>query len=94
MMPGNLFAGHPLPFPSSPLPPVQPENPTPQENPEGSHRDDNAPRGPQNYQIQELHFQYSLPNPYGGPLMEREFHGYLATPNTSPLSAGIERSWP
>jgi dienelactone hydrolase len=70
------------------LPPVQPENPIPQENPEGKFRDDNPQNVPQNYQITELHFHYLLPNPYymatipnSCPVMGREFHGYLATPN-------------
>ena len=90
MMPGN-----PTPIKRTHLREVYPENPIPKENPEGKYRDDNPQNGPPNYTIEELHFQYQLPNPYytvtnpyGSPFMEREVHGYLATPNTSPPSGG------
>jgi dienelactone hydrolase len=83
MMPGN-----PTPITYMCLPPIHPENPVPLENPQGKFRDDNPQKGPQNYQITELHFQYLLPNPYyiatipnSCPVLDREFHGYLATPN-------------
>jgi dienelactone hydrolase len=91
-----MMADNPAPLMPTRLPPVNPESNPQKENPEGKHRDDNAQEWPQNYHIRELHFQYPLPNPYyaltnpyGNQLIEREFHGYLAIPNTTPPPNGF-----
>jgi dienelactone hydrolase len=43
-------------------------------------RDDNPERWPQNYRRTELQFDYTLPNPYGGPAIARQLHAWLAVP--------------
>ena len=55
-------------------------------SPGGLHRDDNPNAWPQDYQLTELHFDYSLPNPYGGPAIARQSHAYLAIPKSLPAS--------
>jgi dienelactone hydrolase len=76
-----MMADNPAPF----TPPVV-QTATPQvgDNANGSHRDDNPHQWPQHYHVTELHFTYTLPNPYGGPPMERKSHGYLAVPKVTP----------
>jgi len=60
------------------------------DDPRGSHRDDNPHIRPQNYHVRELHFTYTIPNPYGGSPIVRLSHGYLAVPNTPPRSGGYQ----
>jgi hypothetical protein len=51
-------------------------------------RDDDPANWSQDYRLTELQFDYTLPNPYGGPAMPRRSHAYLAVPTTAPPSAG------
>lgn len=51
-------------------------------------RDDNPGGWPQDYTLTELRFDYTLANPYGGALIARSVHAYLATPNTPPPAGG------
>jgi eukaryotic-like serine/threonine-protein kinase len=49
-------------------------------------RDDDQRPGA-SYRLRELRFSWTLPNPYGGPPLTRDAHGYLAVP--SPLPEGV-----
>ena len=51
-------------------------------------RDDNPGQNPQNYRLTELQFDYSLPNPYGGAVIARKSHAYLAVPTTPAPQGG------
>lgn len=44
-------------------------------------RDDNPGEWPRNYRLDELEFEFELPNPYGSEPLTRHAHGYLAKPN-------------
>eukprot|EP00698_Gefionella_okellyi_P001512 TRINITY_DN11445_c0_g1_i1.p1 TRINITY_DN11445_c0_g1~~TRINITY_DN11445_c0_g1_i1.p1 ORF type:complete len:673 (-),score=84.09 TRINITY_DN11445_c0_g1_i1:122-2140(-) len=47
----------------------------------GSHRDDDPSEWPQRYELQEMWFEYTLPDPYlPGATVQRAVHGYLARP--------------
>jgi hypothetical protein len=52
-------------------------------------RDDDPGHWPQNYRVNELRFDYTLPNPYGGPPITRTSHAYLAVP-VAPLPGGTK----
>lgn len=43
-------------------------------------RDDNPAAWPQDYQLSELDFEWTLPDPYGTEPLVRQGHGYLAVP--------------
>jgi len=75
-----MMAGNPLPVTSS----VDQQAIAVSDSPGGVDRDDNPQAWPQNYPVTELHFHYTLPNPYGGSAIVRESHGYLAVPNSPP----------
>jgi len=51
-------------------------------------RDDNPAQWPQHYVRSELQFDFTLPNPYGGPPLNRRAHAYLAVPTTPPPAGG------
>jgi len=63
---------------------LDPLNPTPYP-PE---RDDNPTDWPRRYRAAELRFDYTLPNPYGGPPISRSSHAYLAVPTGPPPARG------
>lgn len=53
-------------------------------------RDDDLQRWPkQPYRLTELQFDYTIPDPAGGPAMARRSHAWLALPND--LEAGVKR---
>src|SRR5262249_34284560 len=51
-------------------------------------RDDDPVSWPQAYRLTELQFDYTLPNPYGGPAIPRRSHAYLAGPTPRPAEGG------
>jgi dienelactone hydrolase len=51
-------------------------------------RDDNPAEWPQSYRLTELRFDYTVPNPYGGPPIARSSHGYMATPTGAAPAGG------
>ena len=53
------------------------------------HRDDDAQANPQAYKLSELAFQSTLPDPWGGPPLQRTAHAWLATPTTAPPPGGF-----
>ena len=52
-------------------------------------RDDDATSFPQHYQLTELTFSSTLQNPWGGPPMTRQAHGYVSVPTTPPPEGGF-----
>jgi hypothetical protein len=50
---------------------------------------DDDPRPGASYRLRELRFSWTLPNPYGGPALTREAHGYLAVPSPLPEGARL-----
>lgn len=76
-----MMADNPLPITNS----VDQKAIPVSDSPQGSHRDDNPQAWSQHYHhVTELHFHYTLPNPYGGSPIERRSHGYLAVPSNPP----------
>ncbi|HZO73664.1 MAG TPA: hypothetical protein VFB60_15795 [Ktedonobacteraceae bacterium] len=73
MMPGN-----PTPQISG-VDQFQAEGQTPDDH-RGTHRDDSPQDHPPAYRVTELFFHTTLENPYGGPSLQREAHGFLAVP--------------
>lgn len=53
-----------------------------------ANRDDDPARWPQDYQLTELQFDYTLADPDGGPALVRRSHAYLAVPNRKPSAEG------
>ncbi|HEY2900041.1 MAG TPA: hypothetical protein VGL59_05675, partial [Polyangia bacterium] len=52
-------------------------------------RDDAFASWPQSYQLDEVQWQYTLPNPYGADPLTRVAHGYVAVPTTPPPVGGF-----
>lgn len=52
------------------------------------YRDDDPTAWLPNYELADLEFDYTLPNPYGGAPLTRRSHGYLATP-LAPSNQGV-----
>ncbi len=52
-------------------------------------RDDDATSFPQQYRLTELAFNSTLQNPWGGPPMTRQAHGYVSVPTTPPPEGGF-----
>ena len=52
-------------------------------------RDDDPENHPQNYQLVELHFHSTVPNPYSTGVIQRKAHGYLAAPTEVPPRGGF-----
>jgi dienelactone hydrolase len=53
-------------------------------------RDDNSGQWPQRYQLSELAFSFTLPDPAGGAApISRQAHGYMAVPTTPPPAGGF-----
>ncbi|HEX3693977.1 MAG TPA: dienelactone hydrolase family protein [Polyangia bacterium] len=52
-------------------------------------RDDAFASWPQSYQLDEVQWQYTLPNAYGADPLTRVAHGYVAVPTTAPPVGGF-----
>ena len=51
-------------------------------------RDDDPNHWIQAYTLSELHLDFVLPNPHGGPDIHRIVHGWLSTPSSAPPAGG------
>ena len=77
-----MMAGNPLPLSRKVV--TLRENLAPWASPKlPANRDDDPTRWQQNYRLTELEFDYTLPNPYGGPPLTRQSHAYLSVPNST-----------
>lgn len=78
-----MMAGNPAPLATS-VTTLRANVASSSTEPRPTHRDDGFLNLPQSYNLSELRFQYTLPNPYGGNSITRFSHGYLAVPVPAP----------
>ncbi len=83
-----MMAGHPAAV-AAKVTVLQPDLPPQPSVNLSKHRDDDAPSQPQAYRLNELAFASTLPDPQGGPPLQRTAHAWLAVPTTPAPPGGF-----